>query len=613
MSEPSGAPAPKPRVAAATAAAWRFVWAAARGTFLASLVAEALGAVGLAGVLWFGQRLVTRLTGSEAVQDASAVLPETVGLGAALVVSGIGAVLVRQSRWLVAEHVARHVQEEIIEVAGRVDYEAYEEQGFHDHLNRAQEQASESSYELVYGLLNLFNLLATSIVVVGALVGTVPEVLGVLVLVALPAVLAARASARLAFQAAYELTPADRLRHYLYRALTGRAEAREVRVFGLADPLRERWRRQYEERMRRIREVARREVLFNGLAALIGAVLVAVVLLVLVDAAVEGRISLADAAVAIVAMQQLTARLRAAASASGTVRQSTLFLDDFGHFRRLGQERVLAATPGGAAPIAGRLAAEAVSFRYPGTERTVLHDVSLAVEPGEIVALVGLSGSGKTTLAHLLAGLYRPTTGRVTIGGTDIATVAREDYWRSVAAVFQDFVRYELTARENVTLGDHPRLDDVDAARAAARRAGIDDAIDALAAGYDTMMSRSYDGGADLSVGQWQRLAVARAFFRDAPVLILDEPAAALDAVAEQRLFDRLVELCRDRTVLLVSHRFSTVRLAHRICMMEAGRIVERGTHDELMALGGRYAALFSLQASGYTTTDNPDRPGGEP
>jgi ATP-binding cassette, subfamily B, bacterial len=226
----------------------------------------------------------------------------------------------------------------------------------------------------------------------------------------------------------------------------------------------------------------------------------------------------------------------------------------------------------------------------------------LVLEPGEVVALVGVSGSGKTTLAHLVAGLYRPTTGRITFGGVDISTIPRDVYWRALAAVFQDFVRYELTARENIAMSDTRRLDDLKAVVEAARRAGIEQALARLPNSYETMMSRSYDEGSDLSVGQWQRMAVARAFFRQAPLLILDEPAASLDAVAEQRLFERLVELCDARSVLLISHRFSTVRMADRICVMESGRIIEQGTHDQLMALGARYAELFNLQAQSYLT-----------
>ena len=600
----------KPRLVAATRLAGRFVWRAARGDFIRSLAAEAVGALGLAGVLLFGRRVVIQLTSDPPVNELRDALPATAGLGVSLIVMGLATVLVRESRWLVAEQVTRHVQEEIIAVSSTVDYEVYEEQQFHDELNRSNAEASESSYQLVYDMLSLFNLLATSVVVVIVLIGTVPEVLGVLVLIALPSVVAARVSARLAFQTTYELTPSDRLRFYLYRALTGKTEARELRVFGLGGVLRRRWQRQYDERMRRIRGLVRRQMLFNGLAALIVALLVAAVLLVLVQAAIDGHITLGDAAVAIVALQQLTTQLRTAASASGSLRQATLFLHDFEQFRnrRTRDEQPEARAAETALPR-GSLLVEHVSFRYPGTNAVVLDDVSLEIAPGEIVALVGVSGSGKTTLAHLIAGLYAPTAGRITFDGVDITSIPRDIYWRSVAAVFQDFVRYELTARENVAISDHARIDDTVAVAAAARRAGIDTTLDRLASGYDTMMSRAYEGGADLSVGQWQRVAVARAFFREAPVLILDEPAAALDAVAERRLYERLVELCESRSVLLISHRFSTVRMADRICVMHAGKIIEQGRHSELMAAGGHYAELFNLQASSFLTDRLPAGP----
>ena len=588
------------RLTSAARLAVRFVWHAARRPFLVSLIAELIAAAALAGVLFSGRDLVTRLTSADPVDQLADVLPATIVLGASLIVSGLAAVVSRQARYLVGEQVTRHVQTEIADVSTSVNFERYEEQRFHDLLNRSNMQASTSSYQLVYDLLSLVNVLATSVVVVIVLLTSVPEVLGALLLIGIPAVIAARASARIAFQATYELTPNDRLRFSLYRALTEKAHARELRVFGLADVLRRRWSRLYDERMQRLRSVVYRQSAFNGLAALIGAVLVATVLLILVQAAITGRITLGDAAVAIVALQQLTARLRMAAMASGSLREATLFLDDFKRFRQLRPTDSGVVHADAAALPRSTLRVENVSFRYPGTETTVLENVSLEIAPGEIVGMVGLSGSGKTTLAHLVAGLYQPTAGRITYGGADIHTIPQAVYWRSLASVFQDFVRYELTARENIAMSDHGRLDDLDGVALAAQRAGIADALERLHAGYETMMSRSYENGADLSVGQWQRVAVARAFFREAPLLVLDEPAAALDAVAEQRLYERLEELCRSRSVLLISHRFSTVRLANRICVMHEGRIIEQGTHDELMALGGEYAKLFNLQASSF-------------
>lgn len=601
-----------PRLLHAAKMVGRFVWRAARRDFLVSVAAEGVGVLGLAGVLLFAQRVAARLT-DPGTTELSDVLPATLGLGFSLAVAGLAAAFVHRARWLVAEQVTRHVQDEIVRVTTAVDYEMYERQDFHDLLNRSNSQAAESSYRMAYEMLNIFNVLATSVVVVVVLVRSVPEVLGVLFLIAVPSVIAARLSARLAYQTTYQLTPNDRLRLYLYGALSGKREARELRVFDLGRILHDRWSALYDDRLRRIRALVRRQVLFDGLATVIGALLVGGVLVVLVRAAVQGQITVANAAVAIVALQQLTSRLRTAASASGSLRQSTLFLSEFEGFRALGEGA--STRPADKAPMKrGRLVVDHVSFSYPGTETLVLDDVSLQVGPGEIVALVGLSGGGKSTLAHLVAGLYKPTQGSITFDGVDIGSVPKVDYWRSIAVVFQDFVRYELTAHENIAMSDYARRNDLADVVAAARRAGIDRAIERLPAGYDTMMSRSYDDGADLSVGQWQRLAVARAFFREAPLLILDEPAAALDAVAEQELYTRLVELCEFRSVLLISHRFSTVRLAHRICVVEDGRIIEEGPHIELMRLGGRYAELFDLQASSYLTDpvqeSTPDRGG---
>jgi len=602
-----------PRLPHAVRTSFGFVWTSARRDFIISTCAEVAGALALGALLLSGQRLVTKLTADQGLADFSDVVPETVVLGVALAVSGLAAVFVRRYRWLVGEEVTRHVQAEIVEVSASVDYQMYERQDFHDQLDRSNMQVSESSYAMAYDVLNLLNVLATSVVVVLVLVRTVPEVLGVILLVAIPSVVAARASARLAYQTTYHLTAGDRLRFYLYGALTGKHEARELRIFGLSGMLRKRWDGLYDDRMGRIRSLVRRQVLFDGIATLIGALVVAAVLLILVQAGIDGRITVGDAAVAIVAMQQLTGRLRLAASASGSLRQSTFFLDEFARFRQLRPDDH--DDPPATDPLPrGPLVVDGVSFRYPGTDTVVLDDVSLEIAPGEIVALVGVSGSGKTTLAHLVTGLYRPTTGTITFDGVDITTIPRNVYWRSLAVVFQDFVRYELTGRENISLGDHQRPDDIDGVAAAARRAGIDHAIEALPAGYETMMSRAYDDGADLSVGQWQRVAVARAFFREAPLLVLDEPAAALDAVAEQRLYERMVELCETRSVLLISHRFSTVRMAHRICVVESGRIIEQGSHRQLMALNGRYAELFNLQASGFRdeSGDSPD-PTGSP
>jgi ATP-binding cassette subfamily B protein len=241
-----------------------------------------------------------------------------------------------------------------------------------------------------------------------------------------------------------------------------------------------------------------------------------------------------------------------------------------------------------------------VTFSYAGARGPALRDVSLELAPGEVVALVGENGSGKTTLAKLLAGLYVPEGGRVMLDGLDTASADADQLRRRVAVIFQDFMRYALPARENVGLGRHERLGDEERVRAAARVAGAHEDLERLPQGYDTVLGPAFAGGTDLSHGQWQRVALARALFRDAPFVILDEPTAALDARAEHDLFQRIRELLAGRTVLLISHRFPSVRMADRIHVMHAGRIVESGTHDDLIARDSRYAELFRLQAAPY-------------
>jgi ATP-binding cassette subfamily B protein len=582
----------------------QLVWRAAPRDLLWSVALELIAAVSLAVTLLAGRQIIERFTQPGSIETAD-VLPAVLLLGAAMIVSGISQVALREARTLIAEQTVQTTQDEIVDIATSVNYERYESGEFHDLLQRANAEAVQASYTIVADLFNLLNVVFTSIAVLFVLWTTVPEILAALVLVAVPFALAARVSAQLAFRVKYDLTTSDRLRSYLYRALTDKPAAKELRVFALAHPLWTRWSGLYEDRVQRLRGLARRRLLFNGLAALGSYALIVVVLILLVDAAVDGRVSFADTAVAIVALQQLAVRIRTATNSAGSMRGSALFLADFDRFRRMRGEDAIPLAAGPLAPAT--LAVEDVSFRYPGTEPTVLEGISLIIEPGEIVALVGASGSGKTTLSHLVVGLYQPTSGRVTYGGADIGDLDAADYRRSVAVVFQDYQRYELSALENIAISDEGRLDDREAVASAAKRAGVDDIVEELPDGYDTILSRSYEDGADLSVGQWQRIAIARAFFRDAPLLILDEPAAALDPVAERELFERLKELVSNRSVLMISHRFSTVRMADRIFVMADGRIVEQGRHDDLLALNGRYAELFSIQAKGYLP-DPPDR-----
>ncbi|MGH2386811.1 MAG: ABC transporter ATP-binding protein, partial [Chloroflexota bacterium] len=251
-------------------------------------------------------------------------------------------------------------------------------------------------------------------------------------------------------------------------------------------------------------------------------------------------------------------------------------------------------------PLRGEIEFEHVSFSYAGTDRYILRDVSFTIHPGETVALVGKNGAGKTTLIKLLTRLYDPTSGRILLDGNDIRDYDPTELRQQIAIMLQDYATYQFTARENIGLGRHEELENEEAIFEAARRSGARDVVERLPQQYETMLGKWFDEGVNLSGGEWQKVALARAFMRDAPILILDEPTAALDAQAEFDLFARLRALTKGHTALYISHRFSTVRMADRIMMLAEGELIEQGTHQELMALGGQYAHLFTLQAAAY-------------
>ncbi|HEX3197957.1 MAG TPA: ABC transporter ATP-binding protein, partial [Propionibacteriaceae bacterium] len=334
------------------------------------------------------------------------------------------------------------------------------------------------------------------------------------------------------------------------------------------------------------------------------AVVLAATLLFVGWLTLSGAVPLSAAGIAVAGVAIVGDRLTTAGYAAGTLAESARYVDDYLAFVEL-LPRVRQAEPHNPAPSSfAEISVNGVSFTYPTATEPALRDVSLSIGTGEIVALVGENGSGKTTLAKLLAGLYRPTTGTITWDGTDINGVDAAQLRTGIAVIFQDFVRFHLRARDNVGLGRVDAIDDLDGIREAARHADADGFLTSLPNGYETILGPEFEGGSDLSVGQWQRVALSRAFFRHAPFVILDEPTAALDPRAEHDLFERIRALLTGRTVLLISHRFSSVRNADRIYVLQSGRVTEAGTHAELMGLEGHYAELFRLQAAAYLAGD---------
>jgi ATP-binding cassette subfamily B protein len=436
-----------------------------------------------------------------------------------------------------------------------------------------------------------------------ALLALQPWLVPLVLSAAVPLLIAAARGGELMFGFRRRMTEIERRRNYLYMLLSGKDAAKELRAFGLGGFLRERFDRLYDQHLAELRTVARRRLRLSLLGNLVTTVVLAGIVASLLVLALGGQIGLAEAGTAAGAVFVLGERLMNAVFSAGMLYESSLFIEDFTSFVAMAPQ-VEAGRSRQEAPLGfRRLQVEEVSFTYPSATTPALNGVSMEIGAGEIVALVGENGSGKTTLAKLLCRLYLPQRGRVLWDGVDTAAADPDGLRRSVAVIFQDFLHYSLPASENIGMGHHQRIDDAEAVRGAALHAGADDFLAQLPDGYETVLGPEFEGGKELSVGQWQRVALARAFFRDAPFIILDEPTAALDARAEHELFESIRTLCRGRSVLLISHRFSSVRSADRIYVLDGGRVVESGSHDQLMALGGRYADLFTLQASAYLTS----------
>ncbi|HWI72199.1 MAG TPA: ABC transporter ATP-binding protein [Baekduia sp.] len=579
-------------------AALRLIWTAGRRELITVVVLEACASLAVVGLVLVGRTLLSDVLEVDGAGTWSTLAPELVAVTALSTVMVVVQALVARQQQLLGELTTRDAQGRILDIAGTVELDAFDDHAFHDRIARAQAAVMRAP-TIVQGALSLLQACAGALGGVIALAALQPVLLPVALLAVIPGALVSGRSAAAYYRFVYGFTPRDRERNYLARTLTERADAKEVRAMGLAGYLRRRQDELYDERIAELRAVTRRQLKLALLAGLTSSAIIAGALALLLALTIDGHITTADAAAAAAAMTLLGQRLANASRSSETLLEASMFVEDYFAFLALAPA---AATGGGTAPLgtSEEIVAEDVWFTYPGAPAPTLTGVSVRVRPGEVVALVGANGCGKTTLAKLLAGLYLPDRGHVILHGDDTAAADRTALREQVGIVFQDFLRYDLPAYDNVALGRHARRADADGVVEATRRAGIEEHLAGLPDGLRTQLGPAFLGGVDLSLGQWQKVALARLFFRDAPFVILDEPTASLDARSEHDLFTRIRELFAGRSVLLISHRFVTVRDADRIYVLDGGRIAESGSHDELMDLDGQYAELFQLQASAY-------------
>jgi ATP-binding cassette, subfamily B, bacterial len=585
---------------------FRLVWEAdARGTVLVGVLTAVLALLP-AALAWVGKLIVDAVVAAARTGLAAdrARATELVMLEFGLVVaSSAGGRVLALLRELLRTHLGNHVNERILEKALDLELRHFEDADVYDKMQNARREASARPLSLVSQALAIAQN-ALTLAALSALLWRL-SAWSVLVIVAasIPSFLAeARLSAE-SFRVNSWRAPEGRRLNYLEWILTRDAHVKEVKLFDLGPLVLGRYRALFRKFYEEDRRLAVRRMAYGLLFGLVALAAFYGMYVLVAARAARAEITLGDMTLYLMVFRQGQGAIQNVLSAVSALYEDALYMSNLFAYLAIptggeAPRRLPAATPPRGRPLPIEL--RGVSFRYPGQERWALRDLSLSLAPGEKLGLVGENGAGKSTLVKLLLRLYDPTEGAILYGGVDLRDMDARDLRSRMGAVFQDFVRYQFTAAENVGLGNPAHVEDRALIEEAVRRGGAGALVESLPRGLDTVLGGWFESGHEISAGQWQKLAIARAFMREAEVLVLDEPTASIDAEGEHDLFQRFQSLAADRTAIVISHRFSTVRIADRIAVLHGGRLEELGTHRELLAREGRYAHLFRLQAEGY-------------
>ena len=580
----------------------RIVWDAAPGAIIASLTCRVTAALLPLAVLKVTQVIIDDIYQFKAHKAA---LPHhfwyLVGIEFGLAcLAAILARLITFCEIVLADKYSRHISTKIMEHASKLDLTSFEDPLFYDKMERARVQGTDRIIMIQSSGL-LIQQIVTTLTMASAVVILSPWILLALIACVIPAFLGETHFAFMGYSLNFWQTPAKREMDYL-RILGGSKEtAKELKLFGLSSFLVGRYSKLSNELHKQNVDLASRRLRVGALLTLLGTLGYYGSYAFVIYQTVFGSLTIGMLTLLTGAIAGAATNIQAVFSTFSTIADQALFITDLLEFFALkptvfSKPNALPAPR----PIRQGFEFEDVSFAYPGQTRLVLSNASFQLAPGERIALVGENGQGKTTIVKLLTRLYDPTGGRILLDGIDLREYQVEDLWKEIGVIFQDFMRYDMTAAENIGIGRIEDQGNMFRVRSAAQKSLAEGVIRKLPKGYEQILGRRFEGGVDLSGGEWQKIALARAYLRDAQVLVLDEPTAALDARSEHEVFERFAELTKGKMALLISHRFSTVKMADRILVLENGRIAEQGAHEQLLLNKGRYAEMFELQAASY-------------